>query len=224
MAGSITVFVNTKQRTIQVSDSKSVTIYPFEDVDVFLEDCQGKQCLYITNAVKTTVEEIVSLVGQFSGEDEELNIADSKTNFIHSTKKGTLVVPDSDIIFRGVGDCRVFDQDIYNLIEESFPIRQLLKQGILELITYSQMKKIVRDAKRANKKILDKQKLSKEQRDRALDALLVDTGVKAEDAVGNMFKGKGDDNSVKVLDITDEVKTSEKDLSTEEIHSGHEAI
>ena len=211
----IIVFINPDKKNILVCNGKNIDIYDFDDADIFLEDYKGKKCTYVTDVVETTIEEVVSLVEEIVGHDE-LQEADNKTHFIHSTREGTLLIPDTNIALRGPGECKIFDHEMYKLVQDSFAIRQLIRKGILEIITNAQMKKIVKSTRRENKKLFDRQQKSKERKDRELDAMLVDTGVKAVDAIDTIFDNDGE-NEADEINLDEDVKSTGTKESLEDL-------
>lgn len=162
-------------------DSKAAIVYtdngkrtiPFHQIDDMIDIVGRGNITYVTQGVETTAHDIVSTVKTSFGGWVESGVSkaewdglglDQETYFIHSTKPGPLYVEDIGFSFNGKDDCRPLTDKMRKLIQKSALLKELIKNGHVEIINSSQMRKVVQEAQNKRKKWEQKRKQDEESR------------------------------------------------------------
>lgn len=191
------IFVDVNLREIHIYSDTGIRKIPFHDAHTLTTIIGNQKINYITNIIETTAGEIVNLVRGISGQKPiartqrnivpDLEIAKEAT-YLHSTSKGTLLIPDMDdkpapgqkgyirkslIRFEGSGDCKLFDDDMKEKIKKSPMLRTLIKKGTIEIIGEQQKTEFLKQWRGE----LKKRAVQQSARDAALDAIIMDERV-----------------------------------------------
>jgi len=221
------VYLNVEKENVEVFSEQGKKVYFFDEIDFLLDDIGNKQCRYVTNIMDTDIKTVIDTVksikpnASLSGSLDDM---DSNVNFLHSTTPGVLniSVGDGVISFYGVGDCKILDERLYAMIKDSFDLRQMIKQGRLEIITETEMRKYVRVSTREQAK-KDRKWAQKEAKE--IDSIIVNNDVpgSALDAVENMFTGNSDPDDIVVVDLNEgstPAGQTPRQITDEDIRSG----
>lgn len=209
------VFVDVNTRQILIYDENGVRKIPFHDAHILTDVVGNQKINYVTNVMETTAPEVVDLVRGISGQkpldnsiqrqispDLVENIKEA--SYLHSTSNGTLLIPDMDdkpvegqkghvrkalVRFEGMGDCKLFDDDMKEKIKKSSLFRSLIKKGTIEIIGEQKKNEFLKLLRAEMSKRLDQQSA----RDAALDSIIMDGRVDQWD--GNIG---GDDVAVPI--------------------------
>ena len=211
---------------INLYAADGVRVYSFQELDVFAQELEGYPIMYVTGYKETTAEQIVQSLyaaeaktsqqgipwdqeaaplkqEQVISQNETQNFnqtqfddLDDQVYFVRSTSKGPVYIADVDIEFNGPGDCREVDEEMLEIIRESFSIRQLIKTGRIQIMNRKQMQKA---ASIANVELKRRHDLWRRKESRELDSIIVGDGTPgmAMDIADGMFGG-GDDLVVSV--------------------------
>lgn len=197
------VYVDVKTQKVQVYSEKGLQEYHFDEIEYLADDLGNAKCQYVTNIMNADIGAVIETVKACAPNNavsSSLDSLDADVRFVHSTIAGVLQIPVGEgkvISFNGPGDCKVLDEDLYNLIKNSFNVRQMLKQGKLEIITEQEMRKYVRKSNRERAKT--KRRFA--QKDQQMKSLIIGDGTpgSAERLAEGMFDG---DDGPDIMDIS----------------------
>lgn len=209
------VFVDMKMRRVNLYTDKGLEKFAFDEVTDLPEFIGKNKVLYVTGAVEASAEDIISLIASVAPED--VGSDDDGQYFLRSKAKSVLHIEDIGITFNGPGDCKPVDEDLYELCESSFQLKQMIKIGKVEIINQRQMRKAVRECQ---KDIKRKDRLMKKKEEIELDSIIVNDNIRAEDVAGMMFSNDND-NDTFALDVPQEgEEIKEKTYSESDIRNG----
>lgn len=210
------VFVEPQSGIIKLYSEKGLETFEFDEVDDLAKIIGKKKVQWITATVDATAAQIVEtvngLISQGAG-NSSFDEMDSQTFYLQSNKNGILHIQDINVTFNGPGDCRIFDEDMYQCVQESAILRSLIKDKVVSIVDYATMKKASRKQQRQKSKF---EKLRKETKDKDLDDIIIksDRPGSALDLAAGMFSN---DDDVKTTDITDSIiHDPEIEMSEEE--------
>ena len=165
------ILLNIDDRKINVYTNNGYESIDFSDVTSLEKFVTEEDVIYVTGALKTNIEDVISTVQSIIGQFPPSKTPKEKLYF-HSTK-GNIIINDLNIMFKGPLDFKPlssFDKDIL----ENTGIKSLLKSKKLEIVKTSQIEKI---REKANKSSVEKQS----KIDKSLNNILIDSSIKAED-------------------------------------------
>lgn len=202
------VFVDVKTRQILIYNETGVRKIPFHDAHILTAIIGNQKINYVTNVMETTAPEVVDLVRGISGQKPLQNtqrviapdLAETvrEATYLHSISKGTLLIPDMDdkpapgekghvrqalIRFNGSGDCKLFDDDMKEKIKKSPLLRNLIKNGTIQIIGEQKKNEMLALSRVDMKKMISQQSA----RDEALSSIIMDGRV--EDWDGEIAGG-----------------------------------
>lgn len=154
------VFVDVNIRQVLIYSETGIRKVPFHDAHILTDIIGNQKVRYVTDVLETNASEVVNLVRSISGQKPVTppsqravapDLADvvQEATYLHSTAKGTLLIPDMDdrpaegekghvrqalVRFEGHGDCKLFDRDMKAKIQKSALFRGLIKKGTIEII------------------------------------------------------------------------------------------
>lgn len=188
------IFVDVNTREIHIYNDSGIRKIPFHDAHI-LTDLVGNQKInYVTNVMETNAQEVIDLVRGISGQKPvartqrtitpDLEVVKEST-YLHSTSNGTLLIPDMDdkpapgqkghirralIRFEGIGDCKLFDDDMKEKIKKSSLLRSLIKKGTIEMVGEQRKSELLKLLKAE----LTRKLAHSSARDAALDNIIMD--------------------------------------------------
>jgi len=163
----IVVFLNIKNRNLNIFSENGSQSLPFEEIDLLDELCsEDDNILYVLQAKNVKVQDIVRTVESLK-QKETKKTSGKEIMFLRNGTFGALTVPGMYNIHRKIKEDFKFEKatdakplkDIYRdygkeIFEDSPVMRNLLKSGKLQIVSESQLKEI--NSKIANGKIKKK--------------------------------------------------------------------
>lgn len=170
------VLLDAENQTISIYTDRGRDEYYFDEIDDLADVIKDSTVLYVTQAIETNAKDLTDLVlsmtdgGQPSSQFDHL---DAGIQYLQSQTKGALHLSEIGITFNNKGDCKIIDERMYDLIEKSPTIRELIKQGKIKVIDHGTMKRVSRKQHR-------KQRRDQEERLKAIDERFDDILVKSD--------------------------------------------
>jgi hypothetical protein len=198
------IFLDEKSRTINIYGEKGRRIIQFEDADEIEYEIGKSKVLYVTNAKQVSGSDVVDLVNRLSGKETTADLKDT-VYYLQSRATGPVFISDLNITFMGPDDGKEIDKSLHDKIMNSVAVQSLLKKDELAIVPRRAMVRFIERYRRSKSQ---KRSATTSAQDKQLDDILIDSSVKAEDAVtGNdgMFPSDG----IETIDITDEVKRAD---------------
>ncbi len=134
------LFLDVNSNTIALYGEKGVTRMPFQQAEQLCEHVGDNNILYITNAVQTTVQDVINMIKGMGITLEKVQpLVQEKKTYIHVA--GEEIIPIDDMLrFRGHYDAHPLTPDLIQRIKETPLLQLLIKNNKLELITSSERK------------------------------------------------------------------------------------
>jgi len=181
------VLVDINNAIILLYEDNGVKKIPFSEVNILPEYTKNKKIYYVTNAMEVNAEEIVkliySLVGTNSSPDFPSFVElENKQLYLHSISKGTVYISET-LKFDNKFDCKVYDEEMQKIVENSPLLKKLIKDGKFEIIG-EQSRKILMAELKSEK---NKDKKLQKKIDESLDKILLDRPVEQvlEEGIGS---------------------------------------
>jgi hypothetical protein len=200
------VFLDIKSKTVKVYSRTGETSIPFRNIQKLNKfKAIGNEVLYITDAIKTDIDDIVNLVEESYGKKKNIinkdDIWDSEEAlFVRSSSRSNIVLSDLDLELKGLNDFKSLSDLIKTHGEKNMKnnriFNQLLDSGKIEILTLNEVHE--------EQSILDSE--NREREDAAMNSMLVsgsEPGSAAAYADGDIAA----DDAI-VIDMTNELKGS----------------
>lgn len=195
------VFADIKEQTLTLAGSK-VEKFHISDLPAISARLKGQKVIWVTNAARATGDEVIKLLEKYSSQSDKDAEKNKTGNLVmHAATKGQVVIEDQGIslIFKGPLDFKYVSALPGGSIDLYPKLRKAIEIGKIKVIDESEKSKIIlKDKNSVKKKVGNKEK--------SLDALLIDSGVSAIEFASH--GGYSDDT----LDINDDAG---EDLSDE---------
>ncbi len=133
------LFLDVNKQEISLYKKDGITIIPFQNAGELSKYTENKEFLYISNAVKTTSQEVISMIKSMGVSVKE--IKPEKLTYIHIAGEGVIPIDDK-LRFRGKYDAHPLTKELIQKIKSTPLLTQLVKSGKLEMITSSRRKKL----------------------------------------------------------------------------------
>jgi hypothetical protein len=148
------VFLDTDNLKVLLYYDKGLREIPFSQINSLKKIVPSGNLIYITNAVETSVNDIVNLVSEvYDGEiEKEVEKKKEEKIYIHSISDGVILIPEGDFKLKGRYDIRKINEKIFNMMKNSDSLKSLLASG-----------KVVRITKTERKNLLIEQKIKMEE-------------------------------------------------------------
>ena len=203
--------LDVNNKNILICNKNGINKIPFSNVETIRDILQNKKVYYVTNIVEADGNDIINLVYNIQNIEPPVvsihkPIEQNKDMFLHCKGEGTLYI-DETLKFEGKYDCKLFDNELKQRIENSSLLLRLLKSGKIELISVNLRKQLKIEWKQE----LNKKKELQKKVDAKLDEIIV-SGSAHEVAAGKAYN-----DDVITLDITNEVKNNDTMTETERI-------
>lgn len=198
------ILLDQEKKCLQVYNSTGKKIILFESVNQ-LRQCQidEEPIYYVTKAAETDIQQVIDLVSSITG-IPSTPIYTSNQTYLHSVKRGPLVIPDpsappekpSELLkFYDYYDIKPLDDILKNLISNNPIVQRTITNGQIEIIDDIRKNKIMEE-----KKIeLEKKKIKQKKVDEKMDKLLSDKP--AAELADSMFDS--DTDGVETMEITE---------------------
>jgi len=188
------VFVDVNLREIHIYSDNGIKKIPFHDARLLPTVIGEGKVNYVANIIETNAEEVINLVKGLSGQqpvDQNQRVIDPDLEvikedfYLHSISNGTLLIPDLDdkpapgekghiqkalIRFEGIGDCKMFDDNLKEIIKKSPLFRSLIKQGKIEMVGEQRKNELMA----VMKSQMAKKLAQSSARDASLDDIIMD--------------------------------------------------
>ena len=195
------ILLDQEKKCLHVYNSTGKKTIPFESVNQ-LRQCQidTEPVYYVTQAVETDIQQILELVSSVTGLPTA-PVFSSNQKYLHSTKKGPLVIPDpsappekpSELLkFHDYYDIKPMDNLLKNLITNNPIIQRVLINGQIEIIDDIRKNKIMEE-KRIE---LEQKKIKQKKADEKLDKILSDKP--ATEIVESLFESDDDGETIEI--------------------------
>jgi len=222
--------VDIENTSIYLYTEAGLEVYSGNQISEFVSKYSGMSVMYITHAVDTVADDIASIFGNFNN----IEIAESPppqypqkqgNYFLHSSTDKTMIIKigeknildsngiskteDISVIFRGKSDCHPFDEATSSLIKNNPVIKSLIRRKQLEIIDEAEMRQVLKENAKKQKKRQDLQN----KKDKALDSIIVKNSKSgsALDVVSGI-SDDDDDDEISRVDITDDVMKETKSI------------
>jgi CRISPR/Cas system Type II protein with McrA/HNH and RuvC-like nuclease domain len=167
------VFLDPNRQTITICD-QTVKVYSWSQVHLLASLLQGKDVIYVTDAVETKGEEVLDIILS-EASDEEIGDQTHPYEghlYFHTTKAGTVrfVHQGKEYVFKGAGDMKRIDSLPEDFLDKWPNVVSGLKDGLFEII--SEEDKV---------RIEEELRIKKEDRDSKKYGILMSDEVKAKD-------------------------------------------
>ena len=135
----IILFLDVNKQEISLYKEDGITTISFQDAGQLPKYTENKEFLYITNAIKTTSTEVISMINSMGVPIKE--IKPEKLTYIHIAGEGVIPI-DDNLRFRGKYDAHPLTAELIQKIKSTPLLTQLVESGKLELITSPIRKKL----------------------------------------------------------------------------------
>ena len=211
------VFLDVASQKIKIYSEAGLDEYMFDEIDEVADFIGKKQFLYVTNAMYAKAEQLVDVVSEMMSAGLapvdtggfNLDEMDRDSQYLQSCTPGVLVIEDIGVKFEGPGDCKIIDEEIYELMQESNILRSLIKNGKVKIVDHKTMLKSSRKQNRIKQRFM---KLRAEQDEKELNSIIMDTSSpgSALRAAEQGISYKDDRNDVHEDDVTDSILREER--------------
>jgi hypothetical protein len=187
------LFLNVNSRMIELYGEEGVVKIPFENAGQLYTYVEDDNILYITNAVQTNAQEVISMIKGMGVMIQEDIPVDTGVKYLHSPAKGTIYINEF-LKFEGEFDTKLIDESMTTTIQTNELLRQLIKTKKIEIIGEMKRRKLMLKYKDSQAEKLIKQ----EEIDASLDSIIVKTSVE------NMIDGgitSNDHPSAEIIDL-----------------------
>jgi polyhydroxyalkanoate synthesis regulator phasin len=158
--------MNTKK--LEVYDKSGMKNLPFSGLNNIKNILEKEEVLYITNATKVPSAKIINAISALNKQTVEIAIKEEKELYIRSTSKGSIIIDDLKLEFKGPADFKplklIFSKFGKDILETHPIIRKLMDRGQLEILTrneaknnYSQLLEEEKEKKAALERKLNKE-------------------------------------------------------------------
>jgi len=200
-AKTMLILLDTERRLVLLYTQYGVRTFNISEVNAIRKEVGDSNLLYVTSAREVDIEDVVGLLQQVSVgtsaspvshvsygvlSPSPLRQPQSDTEgplFVHMKNKGYLYINDINVVFTGPQDLKPITE-FGGTVDEMFAnypqIKQLVKQGALEVINSVQGQKAIKQFDQTT------------ARDKGLDSILINSSVKDFQAGGGGDKGFDD--------------------------------
>ncbi len=152
----IIVFADMGQQTFKFYTEQGLSTIPFADLDTIKELLNDNEIMYVTNAMKVDIEDLVNFANQ-NKNDATLVHKETGPILVHSTGPGCLYLSEVEVTFKNPQTFYVLENIKSKNEKTASLIDNLLKNGQLEKVSSSRAEEIKRQYKRKQDIIQQKQ-------------------------------------------------------------------
>ena len=140
------IFLDMEKQTIVLYTEKGIVRIPFVDANSLHDYLDGKNALYITNAVEAGAGDIVGLLKGMGIAVAEDNFQDTGYQYLHGTTEGTIYI-DPSLKFEGPWDCKLIDENMAHTMQNHPVVRDLIRNKKIEIIGERKRQRLMGDFK-----------------------------------------------------------------------------
>jgi len=190
------LFLDEKRQVVILYTENGSHEIPFVDINTLDTMLEGQTALYVTSATEVDVTDVVSLVYQMSGQEEQILEEPEKDTvfYLWSNSNNKLIVDDVKLSFSGKTDFKLYDEKMKQKINSSIILSALIKKGKISIVGENKKKILLREAMKEKKVIDNKQQ---KQIDAPLSSMILNKPVADFDPVT--------DSDAIGIDLTDEL-------------------
>jgi hypothetical protein len=196
------VFLDVDKQIVFLYTDSGIKKIPFNNISILEKMIGQNEIMYVTQIIKTNAKEITKTVLSVSGISPKKSTSNEPL-YLRS-KKGYVLINDIKLTLKGPTDFqplnRIYDEFGKDIFEKNKTLQNLLKSGVVEIITYSDMIVLQQD---------EATKIDKE-----LGSILIETSV--DDFMDNKGKSGSPGQDAVVIEIGDEGVRNIKEINTEE--------
>jgi len=181
------VLIDINNAIILLYEDNGVKKIPFSEVNTLSEYTKNKKIYYVTNAIEVNTEEIVKLIYSLVGTNPSSDFPsfvelENKQLYLHSISKGTVYISET-LKFDNKFDCKIYNEEMQKIVENSLLLKKLIKDGKFEIIGEQSRRILMAELKSEKNKNKEIQK----KVDESLDKILLDrpVGQVLEEGIGN---------------------------------------
>jgi len=175
----IIIFLDINKQHIEIFNSNGSVIVPFSKIDTLKDINIDEPVYYITDAIETSIDEIINMVYSIEGVEEVTNKVNNQNNkiysnnqYIHSSENKNIII-DENFYFRGRYDIKLIDDNLKKSIQSNKKVQQMINKGYLEIIDEQQKQKVLKEMLKEQEEKDKKQ----EEKDKKIDEMVLDKPV-----------------------------------------------
>tara|TARA_Y100000310_G_scaffold319966_1_gene375875 strand:- start:12345 stop:12983 length:639 start_codon:yes stop_codon:yes gene_type:complete len=189
------LFLDERKQAVIVYKEDGSHEIPFTEINSLDVVLDGQEALYVTSATEVEVTDVVSLVYQLAGQEEQIIEETEDTRFyLWSNNKNKVIIEDINLTFLGKADFKLYDEGMKRKISNSPTLSSLVKRGKIQIVGERKKRVLQREANKENKKDAE---IQQKKVDASLDSMIIDKPVADFDPAS--------DSDAIGIDITDEV-------------------
>lgn len=186
------VLLDIERQVLTLYKKDGAVDIPFTHAGEIDEYMEGKNVLYITNAIEVNSADILGMIRGMGVAVQE-DAPDTGIKYLRSTSEGTIYIDDT-LKFEGKFDCKVIDKQLAQAIKRNPVLQDLIRNNKIEIIGEVRKRKMLGEFKKSQIGQMEKQKLI----DAKLDGIILKT--KVEDWDGTI--GATDRDNAVVIDVS----------------------
>jgi hypothetical protein len=149
------IFLDIKRQIVKIYTEHGIQTLEFDNINMLPDIMGGRKALYVTNAMTVSSEDIVSTIKGIKKQIVQKRVDSGEIMYLRNATFGALTIPDlynratkekEDLTFRSSTEAKVlndFYRDYGKDIFETSPImRNLLKNGKIQIVTEGELKEI----------------------------------------------------------------------------------
>ena len=191
------ILLDIQNKLILLYGEDGVNRIPFHEANVLSSYITDETVYYIINAIEVDANDVINLIDSIEGTQLSISQSikvDNQRLYIHSSTEKTLYI-DEGLKFEGKYNCRLYDDDMREIVESSPLLTQLIKKGDLSIIGEQSRKKIMQEYRN---NLNRKEKLEAEK-DTKLDSIILEKSVDRA-----MEEGISSDDDDIVMDLSND--------------------
>ena len=191
------LFLDEQKQSVIVYTEQGSHEIPFTEINALDAILEGQDALYVTSATEVGVTDVVSLVYQMVGQEEQiLEEIDDTRFYLWNNSNNKLIVEDINLTFLGKADFKLYDEEMKRKVSDSLTLSNLIKKGKIQVVGESKKRILQREANKENKKDAETQQ---KKVDASLDSIIIDKPVAD-------FDPNEDNKDAIIIDMTNEVE------------------
>ncbi len=135
------LFLDVNEQKISLYKEDGITNIPFQNAGQLYDHVGNNDILYITNAIQTNAQEVISMVKSMGVEIQEEIPVDTGVKYLHTPSEQTLFIHEH-LVFKGKYDAKFVDENMLEEIRNSKLLQQLIKTKKIGVINSFQRKKL----------------------------------------------------------------------------------
>jgi hypothetical protein len=152
------LFLDEQNKKVMIYTESGLREVYFSEINALSDIIGNEILLYITAAQEVSVNDVVSLVYQITGESEALEeqVEEDKLFYLWSNSDKPVFIEDADIRFLGRTDFKLYDKEMKQKIKESMTLSSLVRNGKIMIVGESKKRILFREATKAKNRDAEK--------------------------------------------------------------------